>query len=103
MQNSNGLDLDFVRSQFPGLKNGWTFFDNAGGSQILAPVVERIRDYLFNKKRANRWQLCGFTGSCAVFVQRTRSHDALVKRQAPRKKLPLPLPQPLHCKTWPAA
>lgn len=43
------LDLDYVRSQFPGLANGWTFFDNAGGSQILKGAVERINTFLFDK------------------------------------------------------
>jgi selenocysteine lyase/cysteine desulfurase len=35
MEYQPNRDLDFVRSQFPGLSHGWTFFDNAGGSQIL--------------------------------------------------------------------
>lgn len=51
-QNSfakGGLDLDFVRSQFPGLSHGWTFFDNAGGSQILKQAVERINTFLYDK------------------------------------------------------
>lgn len=43
------LDIDFVRSQFPGLSHGWTFFDNAGGSQILKKAVERINTFLFDK------------------------------------------------------
>lgn len=42
-------DMEFVRSQFPGLNNGWTLFDNAGGSQILAGVVEKINHYLFTR------------------------------------------------------
>lgn len=42
------LDLDFVRSQFPGLQSGVAFFDNAGGSQVLKPVADRIADYLLN-------------------------------------------------------
>lgn len=41
------LDLKFVRSQFPGLNSDWTFFDNAGGSQILNSVVEGINQFLF--------------------------------------------------------
>lgn len=45
----NDLNIDHVRKQFPGLSNGWAFFDNAGGTQILARVVERINDFLFNK------------------------------------------------------
>jgi cysteine desulfurase family protein (TIGR01976 family) len=43
------LDIDFVRSQFPGLAHGWTFFDNAGGSQILKRAVERISTFLYDK------------------------------------------------------
>ena len=48
LNDSRELDMDFVRSQFPGLANGWTFFDNAGGTQILARAVERMNDFLFN-------------------------------------------------------
>lgn len=42
------LDIEFVRSQFPGLANPWVLFDTAGGSQILASSVERLSDYLLN-------------------------------------------------------
>ena len=49
MQTSKTLDMEFVRSQFPGLANGWTFFDNAGGSQILKRAVERINTFLYDK------------------------------------------------------
>ncbi|TFF23121.1 cysteine desulfurase-like protein [Jiella endophytica] len=40
------LDLDFVRSQFPALAGEWVFMDNAGGSQVLSRVAERVSDYL---------------------------------------------------------
>jgi len=40
------LDLEYVRRQFPALAGEWTFFDNAGGSQALARVVERVSDFL---------------------------------------------------------
>jgi len=43
------LDLDFVRSQFPALAGEWTFFDNAGGSQILKRSVDRISDFLLTR------------------------------------------------------
>ncbi|SSC66260.1 cysteine desulfurase-like protein [Ciceribacter selenitireducens] len=49
MANTSPLNLDFVRSQFPGLDRGWTFFDNAGGSQILKGAVERINTFLIDK------------------------------------------------------
>lgn len=40
------LDLDFARQSFPALAGDWVFLDNAGGSQTLATVADRIRDYL---------------------------------------------------------
>lgn len=42
------IDIDFVRKQFPALKKDFVFMDNAGGSQVLGKVVERISDYLVN-------------------------------------------------------
>ncbi|AXV17578.1 cysteine desulfurase-like protein (plasmid) [Neorhizobium sp. SOG26] len=49
MNTNSPLDMDFVRSQFPGLQQGWTFFDNAGGSQILKGALERINTFLIEK------------------------------------------------------
>ncbi len=49
MTTNKQLDMDFVRSQFPGLSKGWVLFDNAGGSQILKSAVERINTFLFDK------------------------------------------------------
>ena len=41
------LDLAHVRSQFPALADdGWAYFDNAGGSQVLGGVAARVADYL---------------------------------------------------------
>ncbi len=42
------LDVDRVRSEFPALAGEWTFFDNAGGSQVLERVAERVRDYMLS-------------------------------------------------------
>jgi cysteine desulfurase family protein (TIGR01976 family) len=40
------LDIDFVRSRFPALETDWALFDNGGGSQIVQPVLDRMREYL---------------------------------------------------------
>ncbi len=40
------FQLDFVRQQFPALAGDWVFFDNAGGSQTLKRVVDRISEFL---------------------------------------------------------
>lgn len=42
------LDLKFVRQQFPALQGEWAFMDNAGGTQTVKQVGERMQDYLFN-------------------------------------------------------
>ena len=40
------LDLDQVRAEFPGLQQDMVFMDNAGGSQTLRRVADRISDFL---------------------------------------------------------
>jgi cysteine desulfurase family protein (TIGR01976 family) len=54
------FDPDFSRARFPGLASDWTFFDNAGGAQVLDTVIERIAEYL----RSSPVQLgASYTGS----------------------------------------
>jgi cysteine desulfurase family protein (TIGR01976 family) len=38
--------MDHVRAEFPALHNGFAYLDNAGGSQVLRRVADRVRDYL---------------------------------------------------------
>lgn len=44
------LDVGFVRRQFPSLNQAqtqdWIFMDNAGGSQVAQPVIDRLNHYL---------------------------------------------------------
>ena len=42
------MDIEFVRNQFPALEREFTFMDNAGGSQTLKKVAERISGYLLH-------------------------------------------------------
>ena len=42
----HALDLEKVRSAFPALADGFAYLDNAGGSQVLRRVADRVRDYL---------------------------------------------------------
>ena len=42
------MDIEFVRSQFPALEREFIFMDNAGGSQTLEKVAERISGYLLH-------------------------------------------------------
>jgi len=40
------FDVAQVRAHFPALKSGAVFFDNPGGTQVAAGVVERMTNYL---------------------------------------------------------
>ncbi|SKB49748.1 cysteine desulfurase family protein, VC1184 subfamily [Salegentibacter holothuriorum] len=42
------MDIEYVRKQFPALEREFTFMDNAGGSQTLKKVAERISGYLLH-------------------------------------------------------
>jgi cysteine desulfurase family protein (TIGR01976 family) len=42
----NELNLESIRAEFPALAGGTVFLDNAGGSQVLRRVADRVRDYL---------------------------------------------------------
>ncbi|CAE6350150.1 unnamed protein product [Rhizoctonia solani] len=42
------LDVENCRAAFPALKDGYLFGDNAGGSQCLKSVVDKVADYLLN-------------------------------------------------------
>jgi cysteine desulfurase family protein (TIGR01976 family) len=42
----SNLNLDLIRSEFPALNNDCVYLDNAGGSQVLKRVANRIYDYL---------------------------------------------------------
>ena len=39
-------DTAFIRRHFPGLAGEWAYMDNAGGSQVLAGVADRVREFL---------------------------------------------------------
>ena len=40
------FDVDFVREQFPALRDDWALFDNAGGSVVCQQVIGRVTAYL---------------------------------------------------------
>jgi len=42
----HNLNLDKIRAEFPGLADDCVYLDNAGGSQVLLRVADRVRDYM---------------------------------------------------------
>ena len=45
-QNGAALDTEFVRGMFPNFKDGWAFFENAGGSYVPRQVIDRVHTYM---------------------------------------------------------
>lgn len=44
----NALNLAHIRAEFPALNDDCVYLDNAGGSQVLRRVADRVRDYLLS-------------------------------------------------------
>jgi len=50
------LDVDFVRAQFPPLKDGWVFLENAGGSYVPRQVIDRTVEYMSDSQVQPNWE-----------------------------------------------
>jgi cysteine desulfurase family protein (TIGR01976 family) len=75
MQNNTpSLNIDHIRDEFPALSNGFAYLDNAGGSQVLRRVADRVRDYLL-------------TSSVQLGASYTYSQDAGSRVLAARKSV----------------
>ncbi len=82
------LDLDFVRSQFPALADGFVYLDNAGGSAVLKTVADRVHEYLtttsvqtgasyIHSQRATR-RLAEARGRFAHLVGANRTEEIII-------------------------
>ena len=65
------LNLTQIRTEFPALRNDCVYLDNAGGSQVLRRVADRVRDYLL-------------TSSVQLGASYAQSQDAGAKVMAAR-------------------
>ena len=68
------LNLDHIRAEFPGINNDCVYLDNAGGSQVLRRVADRVRDYLL-------------TSSVQLGASYAQSQDAGAKVLAARRSV----------------
>ena len=59
MADRTTLDLDFVRAQFPALDNGWAYSENAGGSLVARPVIERLTEFASRPLRSTMARIAG--------------------------------------------
>jgi hypothetical protein len=49
------LDTAYIREQFPPLKDGWVFVENAGGTYVPRQVIDRTRDYMTETQVQPNW------------------------------------------------
>jgi cysteine desulfurase family protein (TIGR01976 family) len=46
MSRATGLDVAFCRRHFPALASGWVFMENAGGTLVPQPVIDRAGHFM---------------------------------------------------------
>ncbi len=68
------LNLNHIRAEFPALQNDCVYLDNAGGSQVLRRVADRVRDYLL-------------TSSVQLGASYAQSQDAGARVMAARRSV----------------
>lgn len=71
------FDLAFARSQFPalsGASDAWVYLDNAGGSQVLGTVADRVREYLLTSSV----QIGATYGVSALAAERVRAGQTAI-------------------------
>ncbi|MGM0931910.1 MAG: cysteine desulfurase-like protein [Bacteroidota bacterium] len=82
------MDINFVRRQFPALEQEFTYMDNAGGSQTLSKVAERISGYLlhhnvqlgasYKVSREAGEKLSYATNEVAKFINASRPEEVVI-------------------------
>lgn len=77
------LDLDFVRARFPGLGDGWAYFDNAGGSHVLAGVADRVRDFLLTSPVQHGASYAPSVGAAERLTAATRRLAGMINAAEP--------------------
>ncbi|NDJ22137.1 cysteine desulfurase-like protein [Nostoc sp. B(2019)] len=79
------LNLDTVRQYFPALAGKWTFFDNAGGSQTLKKVVDKISEFLLTSdvQLGASYAISQLAGERLALA--TRGMATLINAKSPRE------------------
>lgn len=70
------LDVAFVRKQFPPLRDGWVFVENAGGSYVPHQVIDRVTEYMNDSQVQPNW---GFDSSIRATGRIKRGKQAMAE------------------------
>lgn len=79
------LDLEFVRDQFPALNNAGVYFDNPGGSQVVQPCLDRMREYLINSNANRGGAFASSQASDAILEQSRAAVASFINASRPQE------------------
>jgi len=78
MTDRTTLDIDFVRAQFPALDQGWAYFENAGGSLIARPVIERLTEFASNYRVQPGYPYASSARAAEILAENERLMAAMI-------------------------
>ena len=81
MADRTTLDLDFVRAQFPALDQGWAYFENAGGSLVARPVIERLSEFASNTRVQPGYPYAPSARAAEILAENERLMTAMINAE----------------------
>lgn len=79
------LNIDAVRTHFPALASGATFFDNPGGTQVAQEVIERMQRYFLHSNANHGGAFRTSQASDAVVWEARKAVAALLHAARPEE------------------
>ena len=75
------FDVAFARRHFPPLGNGWTFFENAGGTYVPQSVIDRTEAYMRECQVQPAWTFAPSADAAARIAEGKRTMAAIVNAE----------------------
>ncbi|MEX2200183.1 MAG: aminotransferase class V-fold PLP-dependent enzyme [Dongiaceae bacterium] len=75
------FDVAFARRHFPPLKNGWAFFENAGGTYVPQSVIDRTEAYMRECQVQPAWTFAPSADAAARIAEGKRTMAAIINAE----------------------
>jgi len=75
------FDVAFARRHFPPLKNGWAFFENAGGTYVPQSVIDRTEAYMRECQVQPAWSFAPSADAAARIAEGKRTMAAIINAE----------------------
>jgi cysteine desulfurase family protein (TIGR01976 family) len=75
------FDVAFARQHFPPLRNGWAFFENAGGTYVPQSVIDRTEAYMRECQVQPAWTFAPSADAAARIAEGKRTMAAIVNAE----------------------